>query len=217
MPRQPVSQHRRNRALTKIHRIRLSRPSWPPAQPARSIRIRPIRESGGLCEVAGARIERCEWRPHISRIERRRGPASCYGESALRSALSCRALPCGSGGRRATEVKQVACDFASGVAERTKADPLGLVAVAGRARHRIRHYGFLAKGDRGFNLARFRDLLEPQTGQDRGDTAAPPADGEPKADTPHHPFAVCPECGGLMRCIGRTPARQADVFHCDTS
>src|SRR5271157_519313 len=39
-------------------------------------------ESGGLCEVAGARVGRREWRPHISRIERRRGPVSCYGESA---------------------------------------------------------------------------------------------------------------------------------------
>ena len=27
-------------------------------------------ESGGLCEVAGARVGRHEWRPHISRIER---------------------------------------------------------------------------------------------------------------------------------------------------
>jgi hypothetical protein len=46
-------------------------------------RLRPhFIESGGLCEVAGARIERCEWRPHISRIERRRGWVSRYGESA---------------------------------------------------------------------------------------------------------------------------------------
>jgi hypothetical protein len=35
MPPQPVSQNRRHRALTKIHRIRLSHPSWPPAKPAR--------------------------------------------------------------------------------------------------------------------------------------------------------------------------------------
>ena len=37
---------------------------------------------GGLCEVAGARVGHCERRPHISRIERRRGPVRCYGESA---------------------------------------------------------------------------------------------------------------------------------------
>ena len=41
-----------------------------------------IRESGGLCEVAGARVGRHERRPHISRIERRRGPVGRYGESA---------------------------------------------------------------------------------------------------------------------------------------
>ena len=83
--------------------------------------------------------------------------------------------------------------------------------------HRIRHYGFFAKGERGRNFALVRALLEPQTGQEPGDAAAPPADGEPKADAPHDPFAVCPECGGPMRRIGRAPARQADVFHCDTS
>ena len=38
-------------------------------------------ESGGLCEVAGARVGRHGRRPHISRIERRRGPVSRYGES----------------------------------------------------------------------------------------------------------------------------------------
>src|ERR1700722_6618859 len=35
MPRQPVSQNCRHRALTKIHRIRLTHPCWPPAQSAR--------------------------------------------------------------------------------------------------------------------------------------------------------------------------------------
>ncbi len=39
-------------------------------------------ESGGLCEVADARVGRHEGRPHISRIERRRGPVRRYGESA---------------------------------------------------------------------------------------------------------------------------------------
>src|SRR5271154_2652968 len=34
MPRQPVSQNRRHRSLTKIHRIRLSHPCWPPDQSA---------------------------------------------------------------------------------------------------------------------------------------------------------------------------------------
>src|SRR5271154_3177697 len=35
MPRQPDSQNRRHRPLTKIHRIRLSHPCWPPTQSAR--------------------------------------------------------------------------------------------------------------------------------------------------------------------------------------
>ena len=79
---------------------------------------------------------------------------------------------------------------------------------------RIRHYGFLAKGDRGFNLARVRDLLEPQTCQDPRDTAAPPADGEPKADALTIPSPSVPSA---VARIGRAPARQTDVFHCDTS
>jgi len=41
-----------------------------------------LAESGGLCEVAGGHVGRREGRPHISRIERRRGPVSRYGESA---------------------------------------------------------------------------------------------------------------------------------------
>ena len=71
--------------------------------------------------------------------------------------------------------------------------------------HRIRHCGFFAKGERRRNLALVLALLEPQTGQDPGDTAPTPADGEPKADAPHDPFAVCSECGGLMRPVGRAP------------
>jgi hypothetical protein len=80
--------------------------------------------------------------------------------------------------------------------------------------HRIRHYGFLAKGERGFNLSRVRDLLEPPAGQEPGGDA-PPADGAPKVDTPRDFAAACPDCGGLMRRIGRVLA--AHVFRRDTS
>ena len=80
--------------------------------------------------------------------------------------------------------------------------------------HRIRHYGFLANGARGLNLARVRDLLERQIGQEPGEGAAATADGEPTASA-HDPFAACPDCGGLMRRIGCIPAARA--FHCDTS
>jgi hypothetical protein len=80
--------------------------------------------------------------------------------------------------------------------------------------HRIRHYGFLAKGERGFNLSRVRDLLEPPAGQEPGDDA-PLASGAPKLDAPRDSDAACPDCGGLMRRIGRVLA--AHVFRCDTS
>jgi hypothetical protein len=80
--------------------------------------------------------------------------------------------------------------------------------------HRIRHYGFLAKGERGFNLSRVRNLLEPPAGQEPGGDA-PLADGAPKVDAPPDSVAACPDCGGLMRRIGRVLA--AHVFRCDTS
>ncbi len=53
--------------------------------------------------------------------------------------------------------------------------------------HRIRHYGFLAKGDRGEKLARVRDLLQVQRAQEPDDRAqAPPkfrARGRPLSRT----------------------------------
>ena len=62
--------------------------------------------------------------------------------------------------------------------------------------HRIRHYGFLAKGDRGDTLAHVRNLLHEPDGE------APPQSSEPEAEPSHEPFAVCPDCGGLMRRMG---------------
>ena len=77
--------------------------------------------------------------------------------------------------------------------------------------HRIRHYGFLAKGDRGESLARVRRLLQAQpTGE--------PAASEPQADEHvREPFARCPDCGGLMRRIGLVDRPPAAAFRCDTS
>jgi len=70
-------------------RLRQSHPEAQSPPPSRTPSIRNgritsqlIRESGGLCEVVGARVGRCERRPHISRIERSRGPVGGYGESA---------------------------------------------------------------------------------------------------------------------------------------
>jgi hypothetical protein len=66
--------------------------------------------------------------------------------------------------------------------------------------HRIRHYGFLAKGDRSANLARVRELLrvvhKPRESADPGPQAE-----KRKADTYHATFALCPDCGGRMRRI----------------
>ena len=80
--------------------------------------------------------------------------------------------------------------------------------------HRVRHYGFFAKGERDFNLARVRDLLGRQTDQKADSLAAQAGDDEPHSP-PHDPFAACPDCGGLMRRIGRVLA--GHVFRYDTS
>ncbi len=82
--------------------------------------------------------------------------------------------------------------------------------------HRIRHYGFLAKGDRGEKLARVRELLS---------VACKPRDSlEPKAraekqeaDAAHANFAHCPDCGGLMRRFEIVTPRSKGAFRCDTS
>ena len=78
--------------------------------------------------------------------------------------------------------------------------------------HRIRHYGFLAKGDRGESLTRVRHLLQAQP------TGEPAAASEPQADEhAHQPFVLCPDCGGLMRRIGLVARSPAAAFRCDTS
>jgi hypothetical protein len=83
---------------------------------------------------------------------------------------------------------------------------------------RIRHYGFLAKGDRGENLARVRDLLQIRRAHERDDEAQASTTPEPesRADA-RQPFAVCPDCGGLMRRIGQVAASPAAALRCDTS
>ena len=77
--------------------------------------------------------------------------------------------------------------------------------------HRIRHYGFLAKGDRGDTLAHVRNLLHEPYGE------APPQSSEPEAEPSHEPFADCPDCGGLMRRIGPIAPHKSGAFRCDTS
>ncbi|HEX4860185.1 MAG TPA: IS91 family transposase [Rhizomicrobium sp.] len=82
--------------------------------------------------------------------------------------------------------------------------------------HRIRHYGFLARGDRGATLARVRALAP-------ANPAALSANGPPGADDPQPQpqpdggaFAACPNCAGPMRRVGLV-ARSTGSFRCDTS
>ncbi len=82
--------------------------------------------------------------------------------------------------------------------------------------HRIRHYGFLANGDRSDNLALCRRLIaahSPTT------NAAPAIDHASDGHTQSDAVAICPDCGGVMRRIAivpRTPWRP-QTFFCDTS
>jgi hypothetical protein len=84
--------------------------------------------------------------------------------------------------------------------------------------HRIRHYGFLAKGDRGENIARARELLKVQRTHQHSDQAQPSTTSEPEPNADAQvAFAVCPDCGGLMRRIGPVAPHNPDAFRCDTS
>jgi hypothetical protein len=79
--------------------------------------------------------------------------------------------------------------------------------------HRIRHYGFLAKGDRGETLAHVRGLLHVEApSEPDAATRDPPADEDAR-----EPSAVCPDCGGLMRRIGHVAQSPTAAFRCDTS
>jgi len=82
--------------------------------------------------------------------------------------------------------------------------------------HRIRHYGFLAKGERGQNLEHARALLYARSANQPTDDPTAPAGAEPEPAT-REAFALCPDCGGLMRRIGRIAASPAGLFQCDTS
>jgi hypothetical protein len=79
--------------------------------------------------------------------------------------------------------------------------------------HRIRHYGFLANGDRGETLARVRHLLQVEP-PSQPDVAARDAQADQGA---REPSAVCPDCGGLMRRVGHVAESPATAFRCDTS
>jgi Putative transposase/Transposase zinc-binding domain len=79
--------------------------------------------------------------------------------------------------------------------------------------HRIRHYGFLAKGDRGKSLARVRALASARSAESANGPTEP-ADPQPQPDD--GTLAPCPECGGRMRRVDLVPP-STGPFRCDTS
>jgi Putative transposase/Transposase zinc-binding domain len=83
---------------------------------------------------------------------------------------------------------------------------------------RIRHYGFLANGNREAKLARIRELLPAAPRQQQGASASRDADtatieadaAAPTTDDEWQP--TCPECGGTMEiaeALPKTPRRSA--------
>ncbi len=90
-----------------------------------------------------------------------------------------------------------------------------LLHVLPDAFHRIRHYGFLANGDRGEKLAQVRELLDVEPKPEENADPVQTTSSEPQADAA--PFARCPDCGGLMRRIQRLEPEPAGAFRCDTS
>jgi hypothetical protein len=82
--------------------------------------------------------------------------------------------------------------------------------------HRIRHYGFFAKGDRGDISQKFTHAGEIVAAPRESADPATQAE-KPQADAHHAAFAHCPDCGGLMRSTEIFASRPAGAFRCDTS
>ena len=82
--------------------------------------------------------------------------------------------------------------------------------------HRIRHYGFLASGDRAQNLERVRALASAGAPADPADGPAGAADPQPQPQPDDRTLAPCPDCGGSMRRVGLVPPSPGS-FRCDTS
>jgi len=86
--------------------------------------------------------------------------------------------------------------------------------------HRIRHYGFLANGDRRDNLDRCRRLIAHDAAAECATTEPTPAvDRVDDKRTQSDALRTCPECGGLMRrtALAPRPSREPHPFFCDTS
>ena len=82
--------------------------------------------------------------------------------------------------------------------------------------HRIRHYGFLAKADRGETLARVRALASAGAAAVPADGPAGAADPQPQRQPVDGALDPCPDCGGRMRRVGLVPP-STGPFRCDTS
>jgi len=78
--------------------------------------------------------------------------------------------------------------------------------------HRIRHYGFLARGDRNEKLELCRKLA---AANQSDDPQAPT--GEQKSAAKLDAAIVCPDCGALMRRIAAVPPFRPRPFRRDTS
>ena len=79
--------------------------------------------------------------------------------------------------------------------------------------HRIRHYGFLARGERTLNLERVRSLLCASSQDDPAESVDP----RPQPDALGQDPAPCPDCGGAMRRVGPLVQSPTRPFWCNTS
>ena len=78
--------------------------------------------------------------------------------------------------------------------------------------HRIRHYGFLARGDRSERLELCRKLAAADQSTEPDSTAC-----EDPPDATIDAALQCPDCGALIRRIGVIPSFRRSPFFCDTS
>jgi hypothetical protein len=83
--------------------------------------------------------------------------------------------------------------------------------------HRIRHYGFLAKGGRRQKLDLCRKLTAAiQPSQESTDGTGGSGSAEPIAGQ-RCKDSICPACGAMMRPAGLLPSTMPNRFRCDTS
>jgi len=83
--------------------------------------------------------------------------------------------------------------------------------------HRIRHYGFLANGQRAHKIELCRALLK-KAASSLNDTPNEVGATAPDLVQCHErEITACPDCGGAMRRIGHLPPTISRPFRCDTS